>query len=91
MEKKVIYKSVIIQIVGSTGNWDYAYYPDDKEFKTHQEARRCGIKTHEHDDFLTAEFQKRKCTAIYMYEKRHTEKSKVHGDYVRGINKELGI
>ena len=54
MEKK--YKSVIVQIVGSTGKWDYAYYPDDEEFNTHQEARKNGEKIHGHDDFITAEF-----------------------------------
>lgn len=88
-EKYYIYSQV--QIVGK--NWEYAYYFDiNDKFKTSQEARNEGIRELGHDDFIVAEFEGDKCVAVDMEEKgRHDKNSKDFGEYVTGINRELGF
>jgi len=85
---------VEVQLVGTLGEHDYAYYPSEIEFDSAWEAKRAGIKEMGHDDFIVGEFEdegKGKCIAVWLGKKRFTVWSEDYGYYVIGINRALGL
>lgn len=86
------YKYCAVQIVGSPGDWDYAYYPSDDKYASVRKAQRAGLRELGHDDFIVAEFNGERCVAVHVGDEgRHTADSEDFGGYVSGINRELGL
>ncbi len=91
-ETRTTYNHIAPQIVGNADKWGYAYYFDNVYFSSVKKARTEGIKERGHDDFFVAEFKGEKCVAVHIEEKgRFEETSEDFGEYVRGVNDELGI
>ncbi len=80
-----------VHIVGNPSQWEYSYDISSDSFSSVKEAYHSGMGDFGHDDFIVGEFKNGKCIAVHIYEKgRFTKSSKDYGEYVRGINKEIG-
>ena len=84
------YRYCAPEIVGTPDNWGYAYYLSEADYASVKEAEKAGINNLEHDDFVIAEFKGQRCMAVHIDEKRHDRTSKDFGEYVDGINCEIG-
>ncbi len=87
------YQAIAPQIVGTPSEWGYSFTFCDYGGDSVIEARDAGMDQFEHDDFIIAEFNdEHKCVAIHIEGKgRFTKSSEDYGDYVKGINNELGL
>lgn len=87
------YKYVTVQLCGNLENYEYSYYPSYDSFSSVKKAEKAGIKELGHDDFVIGEFENDKCVAVHITTinvGRYTKESEDFGEYVIGINKEIG-
>ncbi len=79
-------------IVGDPIKWSYCFDFCDDEAKTIDGARTAGFLQFDHDDFIIGEFNNDKCVAVHIEGKgKFREDSKDFGEYIKGINAELGV
>ena len=85
------YDFIEVQIVGRPSDFGYTYNWGQNSYSTPKEALKAGGAKLGHDDFIIGEFEGKKCSAVIIDGNRHTEKSEDFGEYVAGINMELGL
>lgn len=86
------YRYVTVQFFGCIEHWEYEYCVCEDEFITVDDAYKAGIKEVGHDDFIVAEMKRGKCVAVHILGVGRFEKDNYdYGEYVTGINKELGV
>jgi hypothetical protein len=91
IDKNNTYMAVAPQIVGNLSDWGYAYNFTDTKHKSPQDAESEGLEYFGHDDFFIGVFSGDKCVAVIVDGEKHTKDSDDFGEYVIGVNKELGI